>query len=640
MDERQINDYLPNQIETMDDLDQAEARGVSQNPKTGTHFTSLIDEKIPRGRSKEPQGPKDPRDKYRETIGVSTATADAPPAVAEFIETAFARANRLDQMMAGVGGEGRTLEEGELITHKSPQVQNRLFKPRGNIAKLFYDKRPIVGLGGPAGTGKSRGILEKLHLIAEKYAHARILIARKVREGLTEAALFTYEEHVLPEGHAALEGPRRSHRQSYLYPNGSVVNIAGLDKPQKIMSTEYDIIYVQEATECDEADFDFLNTRLRNGIVPYQQLLFDCNPDAPTHWIYQNNLMGRLVMYDTEHEDNPRWFDVAPVNQTSPTYEFPHTSALSGLIGRFTELGKGYIEKLDALSGARYLRLRLGKWAAAEGQIYDTFTPADHLEDHYNPPNGVGYWIWCVDFGWSKPFVLQMWWIDEDGGAHMWREIYMTQRLVEDHAKSAIEAAGWAYDDERGFYPHPDYEYQADLPDAVVCDHDAEGRATLEVHLHLRIIGATKAILEGIDAVKARLKLVGPKKRARTHFMRGSLWEEDADLKDKKQPVSTIQEVDSYIWKLKKPGQSAKEQPIDEYNHGMDAWRYLVCYLDGITGGRDIKAKEVASEIMASPPVAVIKPAADRMNDMFSKDQHRRSRTEKVAAKRKTRSWY
>lgn len=517
----------------------------------------------------------------------------------------------------------------------APRPEQRLFKPRGNIAKMFYDKRDIVGLAGPAGTGKSRGILEKLHLIAEKYPNARILIARKVREGLTEAALFTYEEQVLQEGHPAKDGPKRSHRQSYVYPNGSVINVAGLDKPQKIMSTEYDIIYVQEATECEEEDFEFLSTRLRNGIVPYQQLLFDCNPDAPTHWIYQNSLQGKLVMYDTEHEDNPRWFEEAPYGVTEPNYEFNVKSELSGLIGRWTELGKKYLEKLDALSGARYLRLRKGKWAAAEGQIYDSFDAKLHLKDHFNPPKGVGRWVWVVDFGWTKPFCLQMWWIDSDGRSWMWRELYHTEKLVEEHCADALECAGLGWDDSRGFYELPDAEYSVDLPEAIVCDHDAEGRATLEKHLHLRVVGANKgAILEGIDANKSRLKVAGDGK-PRCFFMRGSLWQEDKALKEAKQPVSTVQEIDSYIWKKKTGGGDlVKEQPIDEFNHGMDAWRYLTCYLDSIFGKNAPKGKDVAMAGQANPE-ALVKVAKPKDNTFaVSGRSGSSSRRDKVKARK------
>ena len=131
-------------------------------------------------------------------------------------------------------------------------------------------------------TGKSRACLEKLHLCAQKYPRMRGLIIRKTRESLSEAALVTYEDKVLPERSPIAEGPRRNFRQVYTYPNGSQIVVGGLDKPGKVMSTEYDMIYVQEAVELDLVDWLALTTRLRNNVMPYQQLIADCNPDAPT----------------------------------------------------------------------------------------------------------------------------------------------------------------------------------------------------------------------------------------------------------------------------------------------------------------------------------------------------------------------
>jgi len=547
-------------------------------------------------------------------VALDTPTLEEDRDVDKII--AKAAADNFDKRLKRVSKDAGYSKEGyndEAVVQK-PKVENKMFRPRGNIAMIFYDKREIVGLAGPAGTGKSRGILEKLHLIAEKYPNCRILICRKTRESLSEAALFTYEAMVLPVGHPCLDGAKRSHRQSYEYPNGSSINVAGLDKPQKIMSTEYDIIYVQEAIECEESDFDFLGTRLRNGVVPYQQLLFDCNPDSPSHWLYQNALSGKYIMYDTEHEDNPRWFETAPHTTTAPNYEFPHQSKISSLIGRWTDAGLKYIARLDGLSGARKLRLRYGKWAASEGQIYDNFNATIHLRDHFNPPNGVGHWVWTVDFGWAKPFCLQMWWIDTDGRAYLWREIYHTQKLVEEHAAEALDIAGWGYSPDIGHYKLNDRAYVADLPHTIVCDHDAEGRATLETHLHLRTEPATKAILEGIDATKARFKIAGDGK-PRVIFMRGTVLTEDKELKEQKQPLSTVQEIDSYVWEKPKSGQKVKDRPIDEFNHGMDALRYLVCHLDGVTGGNDPRAKDVPNMSSASSLVTKVnvRTGADRV---------------------------
>src|SRR5690606_12230398 len=215
---------------------------------------------------------------------------------------------------------------------------------------LLLFKGSEAMLAGPAGTGKSRGALEKMHLCAEKYAGMRGLIVRKTRVSLTHTGLVTLEEHVLPEGHSVLYGPVRSHRSSYRYPNGSELVVGGMDNPVKVMSGEYDLIYVQEATELSEADWEQLTTRLRNGRMPYQQIIGDCNPGPPTHWIKQRADRGDMLMLDTRHQDNPTLYD--------------HSR------GEWTEKGREYLAKLDKLTGVRRRRLRDGEWAAAEGAVY------------------------------------------------------------------------------------------------------------------------------------------------------------------------------------------------------------------------------------------------------------------------------
>src|SRR4051794_38595855 len=99
----------------------------------------------------------------------------------------------------------------------------RAYRPFGSARSLMFDRSPEVVISGPAGTGKSRACIEKLHLCALNYPGMRGLIVRKTRESLTESALVTFEAKVLPEGSPIARGPQRRLRQAYHYPNGSEV---------------------------------------------------------------------------------------------------------------------------------------------------------------------------------------------------------------------------------------------------------------------------------------------------------------------------------------------------------------------------------------------------------------------------------
>ncbi len=428
------------------------------------------------------------------------------------------------------------MAEGATVGQFSPET--RAYQPYGAAAAVLYARDDEVVLSGPAGTGKSRANLEKLHLICLKYSGARCLFVRQTRESLSESGLVTFEDQVLPQESYLKEGPQRQRRHAYEYRNGSVIITGGMDKPLKIMSTEYDVIYWQEAIEGREDAWEALTTRLRNGVVPYQQLISDVNPASPQHWLKKRIERGAARMLESRHEDNPRLYDQR--------------------LKQYTPFGKKYLAKLDALTGVRKLRLRHGIWAMAEGMIYsDVYDPNRNLIDRFPIPAGWSRY-WSIDFGYTNPFCWQCWAVDDDGRGYLIAEIYQTKRIVEDHCKT-IRA--WMK------------RTHEDFPRAVITDHDAEDRATFEKHMGISTTTAIKTIRDGNEACAERLRPAGDG-RARLFLLRDSLVEKDLELEEAKLPTSTSEEFESYVWDEK------KDQPVDKFNHGMDAMRYFTMYLE------------------------------------------------------------
>jgi PBSX family phage terminase large subunit len=427
-----------------------------------------------------------------------------------------------------------------LLTHR--------FAPRGVCRQLFERRDSEILLSGPAGTGKSRACLEKLHILALKYPGMRGLIVRKTATSLTSTALVTFKEHVAKEALAAgvveWYGGSAQEAAQYRYANGSRITVGGMDRATRIMSSEYDVVYVQEAIELTLNDWEALTTRLRNGRMPYQQIISDTNPDRPTHWLRRRCVDGATVLLESRHEDNPVYFDAD---------------------GKLTAAGASYISKLDALTGVRKHRLRHGQWVAAEGIIYEDFDQAVHLVDPFEIPS-TWQRFWVVDFGFTNPFVLQRWAEDPDGRLFLYAEIYRTRRLVEDHAKQVLSEVT-----KDGVWLEP-------KPRTVICDHDAEDRATLEKHLGLGTTAAHKSVSDGIQAVASRLQ---PAKdgKPRLFVVRGARTQQDPELEESRKPTSTEEEFGGYVWD-EGTGKNPKEQPLKQDDHGMDALRYLVAERD------------------------------------------------------------
>jgi phage terminase large subunit len=435
------------------------------------------------------------------------------------------------------------------------QTVEETYTAYGNISRLFECRSPEIILSGPAGTGKSRGILEYLNYWATEYAGCRLLMARKTRRSLTESGMVTFEQKVL---HPAQRVRFKSSVQQYQYPNGSILAVGGLDKPEKILSSEWDIIFIQEATEAEENDWEMCGMRLRNGVLPIQQLIGDVNPGPTNHWIKIRANMGRTLLLETLHEDNPVLFNRD---------------------GSMTAEGVRYLSRLDELTGVRFLRYRKGLWCSAEGMVYeDSWNTSRNLINRFTIPREWPRYL-VIDFGYTNPFVCQWYALDPDGRLYRYRELYKTRTLVEDHCKTIAIASGWYH-----LLPktHPQYNSQprdnADpLPRAVICDHDAEDRATFEAHMGLYTTAAIKTVRAGIQAVSARLRVAGDGK-PRLCLLRDSLIERDRDLADRKKPTCTEEEVESYIWKEGSDGM--KEEPVKENDHGQDCKRYMCAHLD------------------------------------------------------------
>ena len=136
-------------------------------------------------------------------------------------------------------------------------------------------------------------------------------MVRKTRKSLLGSAVVTYEKKVLPappDDYSPIRKYGGERPEFYIYPNGSKLTIGGLDDADKYLSAEYDYIYVNQAEEISLDEWEKLCGRAtgRAANAPYPQVLADCNPGNPNHWILQKQTLNRIK---TTHQDNPTLFD-------------------------------------------------------------------------------------------------------------------------------------------------------------------------------------------------------------------------------------------------------------------------------------------------------------------------------------------
>ena len=407
------------------------------------------------------------------------------------------------------------------------------YKPLPWQLAPLADKSHTLLLTGSAGGGKSRCAAEKVHAYCLHYPGSTWLMCRKAREWNGHSIIPFMWRTVMGED------PRIQFNKSegtFYYQNRSVIYTAGMiDDRQRQAARSIggdgglDGAWLEEANAFSRQDYEEIIGRVRHTAASWQQIILSTNPDAPSNWIYKDLIQGGgASVYYSGAADNPN---------NSPAY----------------------LSSLEKMTGFMRDRLVLGKWVQVEGAIYDEYNPDIHVIDADKLPPFVRRFR-VVDFGFSNPFVCQWWGEDADGRLYRYREIYATRRLVESLTPEIVRLS------------------QGESVEVTVADHDAEDRATMEKH-GIVTIPAKKDVSPGIQAVKARLA-VQPDGKPRLYFVRGALVEVDPLLEAAKKPASTDDEITGYSWKRYDDGKPNKEEPVKVNDHGMDAMRYLVMYVD------------------------------------------------------------
>lgn len=390
---------------------------------------------------------------------------------------------------------------------------------------------------GPAETGKTLSSLWKLHLCALKYP-ASIVIARKTLSSTYATVLQTYLNKVLVVDPAAWGiRPYGGEKPEWFdYSSGARIWMTGLDKSSKVLSSEHDLIYVNQTEELTLDDWETLTTRTtgRAGNMPYSQTIGDANPAYPSHWMYHRET---LKLFYSFHRENPLLFDQ--------------------MTGEITPQGERTMAILDALTGTRRTRLLEGKPAQVEGVIYETWDEAIHLIYADDVPECRRY-VASQDWGYTHPGVFGVWGMDGDGRMYLQAQIYHTKQTIDWWSARAVELGR---------------EFQLEV---VACDPSEPAYIRQYREAGLNAVPADNAVLPGINAVQQRLRKADDG-RPRLFIVRDSIRYPDKALMAVKKPYRVEDEFPGYIWSNSR----TKEIPVKEMDDGMDMIRYATLYVDG-----------------------------------------------------------
>lgn len=172
---------------------------------------------------------------------------------------------------------------------------------------LFFDQHRYLVLKGGGGSGKSifagRKVLER----TTSEAGHRWLVCRKVARTLRESCFEQLRGQIADHYPDAGAKVNKSDL-AITFRNGSKLIFAGLDDVEKLKSI-YDItgIWIEEASELEEGDFNQLDIRLRTEFPYYLQMILSFNPISITHWLkkrFFDRKDPRARVHESTYRDN------------------------------------------------------------------------------------------------------------------------------------------------------------------------------------------------------------------------------------------------------------------------------------------------------------------------------------------------
>lgn len=378
--------------------------------------------------------------------------------------------------------------------------------------RVFFEnndaKKSIVVNRGGAGSGKSYAIAQLLLYKFFNENQKKILILRKTLPSVRISTLPLMNDLLNDYGLKDRIIEEKVHLNWYY--NGSLIHFQGIDDPEKIKSSDWNYIWLEEATEFTWDEYQTIKLRLRaqsrDGLP--NRIFLSFNPVDERHWIKE-----RLVEDPTQdvqeivstYRDNPFLMMFAP----------------------------DYIKDLENLQKqdmSFYNIYTLGQWGRLENLIYNNWSICSWLPDYKQ----VEHVYYGLDFGYNEPTAL----IEcRMKGKEIWeRELLYHTKLTNSDLIVKLNQV-IPVEAKAKYYIYAD----AAEPDRIKEIKDAG----------FKVKPSIKLITNGIDIVK----------RYSVH-----VHEESQNL---------IKEKKAYSWRKDKHG-NVLDEPVDIWNHLMDAERYAV----------------------------------------------------------------
>ena len=403
-------------------------------------------------------------------------------------------------------------------------MKSRFKEKRINIAKVvgrgykkFWNfKGRYNVIKGSRASKKSKTTALRWIYLMMKYDKSNLLVIRKTYRTLKDSCWTDLKWATRRLEVESLWSFKESPLEATYLPTGQKILFRGLDDPLKVTSITVDYGYLCWAwlEEAFEVNSEADFDTLDESIRG------ELPPNLWKQWVISFN------PWNERHWLKKKFFDVSNPDILAQTTNYTCNEWLD-------EADKRLFENMKINNPRRYNVAGLGNWGITEGLVYDNV----HIDYLFELTDMVNYKTVCgMDFGYTNdPTAFFIGFLDEKNKAlYIWDELYekgLTNRMIYDR----LVSMGYG-------------------KESIVCD-SAEPKSIAE----LRGYGLrAKAAVKGKDSISHGIQYI----QGLTIYIHPRC-------------VNFTTEIQNYTFDNDKFG-NAINQPIDDFNHLMDAMRYAL----------------------------------------------------------------
>ena len=276
-------------------------------------------------------------------------------------------------------------------------------KPNEKQVKALLEKHKHVGYGGARGGGKSWFIRTKAKLLGMKHKGIRMLIVRRTYPELERNHITQLKAELVP-----IFAKYNKTEKRLTFITGSILEFMYCkqdDDLQALQGAEYDVIFIDEATQLSEYQLKAIGACCRGANNFPKRVYYTCNPGGQGHGYIKRIFIDKKY---EEGEDPEQYAFIQALVQDNKA---------------LMQSDPEYVKMLELLPPKIKDAWLYGSWDVYEGQFFEDFVDdPNHYEDrqftHVIEPFDIPL-NWKIyrsyDFGYNKPFSMAWWAVDEEG---------------------------------------------------------------------------------------------------------------------------------------------------------------------------------------------------------------------------------